>query len=88
MAEVITKVIIVSDKRTSIKLIYDEWEAIEDICKIENIKRNYLLEQIDLFKNENLSLSCAIRLFILTYFHHLSNNNPLSAIFTAIETIV
>lgn len=71
MAELANKVIFISNKKTSMRLATAEWNAIEMICKRENIKRNQLLELINNRKDSKLGLTCSVRLFTIIYFYHL-----------------
>lgn len=45
------------------RLANAEWEAIDSICKRENIKRNNLLEMINARKDAKMGLTCSVRLF-------------------------
>lgn len=47
------------------RLANAEWEAIDSICKRENIKRNNLLEMINARKDAKMGLTCSVRLFSL-----------------------
>lgn len=47
MTELSSKVIFIDKRKTSMRLANAEWEAIDSICKRENIKRNNLLEMIN-----------------------------------------
>lgn len=71
MPKFFNKVIFISQKKTSMRLTDIEWEAFETICKRENIKRNDLIEKIHDSKNNQLGLTCSVRLFTIIYFHHL-----------------
>lgn len=50
------------------RLANAEWEAIDSICKRENIKRNNLLEMINARKDAKMGLTCSVRLFSLISF--------------------
>ena len=69
MAILQSKVVLLENKKTSIRLAKEEWEAIDIISKKENIKRNSLIEQISIIKSNNISLTSSIRLFSLIYFY-------------------
>ena len=47
MTELSSKVIFIDKRKTSMRLANAEWEAIDSICKRENIKRNNLLAIIN-----------------------------------------
>lgn len=74
MPQLFNKVIFISHKKTSMRLATAEWEAVDIICKEENIKRNELIEKINQYKDPGLSLTCSVRLFTIIYFHTLLIN--------------
>lgn len=65
MTELSSKVIFIDKRKTSMRLANAEWEAIDSICKRENIKRNNLLEMINARKDAKMGLTCSVRLFSL-----------------------
>lgn len=69
MANLQSKIIVFENKKTSIRLASDEWDAVEYICKHENIKRNQLIELINSSKSPYLTLTSSIRLFSIIYFY-------------------
>ena len=69
MTQLINKVISLKNKKTSLRLAKDEWEAIDIICKNENIKRNYLIELINETKSHHITLTNSIRVFTIIYFY-------------------
>lgn len=96
MAKLFSKVITFSNKKTSMRLAVGEWEAIDTICKRENIKRSKLFELINAKKDNKLALTSAVRLFSIIYYHQLfadrqqdlpekANQSP---IFDAIKGII
>ncbi len=93
MTQLSNKVIFINKHKTSMRLANAEWEAIDSICKRENIKRNNLLEMINARKDSKMGLTCSVRLFSLIYYYHLStentkDNNFTSPIFNAIKGII
>ncbi len=97
MAELCSKVIFISKHKTSMRLATAEWEAIDNICKRENIKRNNLFEMINARKDAKMGLTCSVRLFSIIYYYHLLTgpqqgyaNSTLASdpIFDAIKGIV
>lgn len=96
MAKLLSKVITFSNKKTSMRLASSEWEAVDTICKCENIKRNKLLELINAKKDSKLALTSAVRLFSIIYYHQLFANHQQdsseranqSPIFDAIKGII
>ncbi|MBR5599229.1 MAG: ribbon-helix-helix domain-containing protein [Alphaproteobacteria bacterium] len=77
MAKLTSRVIIFENKKTSIRLAEEEWDALSLICQKENIKRNNLLELINQTKNKEITLTNSVRLFSIIYFYneliHLQN---------------
>lgn len=57
MTELSSKVIFIDKRKTSMRLANAEWEAIDSICKRENIKRNNLLEMINARKDAKMGLT-------------------------------
>jgi len=96
MAQLSSKVIFVNQHKTSMRLAAAEWEAIDLICKRENIKRNKLIELINSKKDARIGLTCSVRLFSLIYLHNLivkyqknyTEGQQSSPIFEAIKGIL
>ena len=98
MTELSSKVIFIDKRKTSMRLANAEWEAIDSICKRENIKRNNLLEMINARKDAKMGLTCSVRLFSLIYYYRLLTKEPMpragssadasSPIFEAIKGII
>ncbi len=70
MTNLISKIIPLNTKKTSIRLAKPEWDAIEIICKKENIRRNYLIELLEQNKNPKINLTNSIRLFSIIYLYN------------------
>lgn len=68
MTKLINKVVMINDRRTSIRLCHKEWEALEEVCDIEKITKNDLLSLIESGKHNSLGLTYSARLFIIEYF--------------------
>ncbi len=68
MTKLINKIISLHKRRTSMRLADSEWEAMDEICRFENISRNKLLEFVEQCKDKDLGLSCCTRLFLLSYY--------------------
>ncbi len=68
MTRLINKVVIVNDRRTSIRLCHKEWEALDEVCDMEKITKNDLLSLIENGKRNSLGLTYSARLFIIEYF--------------------
>ena len=94
MASLSNRVISIYNRKTSMRLAPAEWEAIDTICRRENIKRKKLFELIDANKDEKMGLTSSVRLFSLIYYRksflrqmtsYASRSSP---IFEAIKGIV
>jgi predicted DNA-binding ribbon-helix-helix protein len=97
MVQLINKVIVISNKKTTMRLAKAEWDALDSICQQENIKRNFLIDMINQSKNKNMGLTCCVRLFSVIYFYHSlikkqyiynNNENQITPIFDAINSIM
>lgn len=93
------RVISITHKKTTMRLTDAEWDAFNIVCQKERIKRNYLLEQINTYKNPEMNLTCSVRLFTTIYLFELSSEKkethhkpsrlkPANAIFAAIRSII
>ncbi len=67
------KVISIYNRKTSMRLAVEEWNALDDICLREHIKRKKLLELLNDAKDPAFGLTCFVRLFITAYMHRLAN---------------
>ena len=99
MAKLLTKIITVKNRKTSMRLAKDEWEALELICAKESIKRDSLIELIETYKNSQIALTSSVRLFSTVYLYNLQverdtpnyasvKRNSSSPIFNAIKSIL
>lgn len=70
MTKLINKIISLNNRRTSMRLADSEWDALREICELENMSRNRLIECIERAKDQKLGLSCCTRLFILAYYRN------------------
>lgn len=75
MPKLINKIISINNRRTSMRLCNLEWNALNEICELENISRNRLLEAIENDKPSNLGLTYATRLFMVEYYRNASHVN-------------
>ena len=55
------------------RLCAEEWNALNYICKKENIHRNILIERLDSIKTKNIGLTSLTRLFLLMYYQNMVN---------------
>lgn len=78
MVDLISKVITISKRKTSVRLAQAEWNALDEISKTENVKRNNIIDMINQNKNDTISLTCGIRMFIIVYFNQLLENYQLN----------
>lgn len=73
MTKLVNKVLFVNNRRTSMRLCLKEWEVLSEICKMEKISRNTLIERIENNRNCHLGLTYLTRLFIIAYYHNLAH---------------
>lgn len=73
MTKLMNKIIIINNRRTSMRLCMKEWEALYEVCKIENISKNHLIEMIEAQKSEALGLTYSTRLFLMSYFREAAS---------------
>jgi len=66
------RVITIYNRKTSMRLALEEWNAFDDICRREGLKRKKLLEIIETYKPSEIGLTCSVRLFTLAYMHKLA----------------
>ena len=64
-----SKVISLSDHKTTIRMTNLEWKILDHICDNEKIKRKHLIELIKNERSTNIGLTPAIRLFALVYLY-------------------
>lgn len=64
----ISRNITVLGKRTSVRLEPEMWRALKDIARRESCTIHDLCSLIALRKNENTSLTAAIRVFLMLYY--------------------
>ncbi len=72
-----TRTIVLSTRRTSVRLEEAYWEAIAQICQVENLSLAGLFDRLDLLKGDS-GLTAFVRVFVITYFgswvYDLSDN--------------
>ena len=68
------RVISIYNRKTSMRLALEEWNAFDDICRREGLKRKKLLEIIEANKSQEIGLTCSVRLFTLAYMHDFAKN--------------
>lgn len=98
MSLLANRVVSIYRTKTSMRFAPAEWEAIDNICKQEQIPRKILFELIDLNHDEKMSLTAAIRLFAIIYYKNavqgLPKPNPddkeafVNSVFEAIKGII
>lgn len=62
-----------NNRRTSMRLCLKEWDALYEVCKIEKISKNHLIELIEADKSEALGLTYSTRLFLVCYFREAAS---------------
>lgn len=75
MASLSNRVITIHERKTSMRLAPAEWNAIETICKIENITRKKLFEIIEKNRNKNIGFTTSVRLFSIIYYRKSLSGN-------------
>lgn len=63
----ISKNVTVNGRRTSLRLEQVNWQALDDICKIEKVNLHTLCELIER-QRQGSSRTSAVRAFIVSYF--------------------
>lgn len=63
----------INSRRTSMRLCMKEWDALYEVCRIEKISKNRLIEMIEAHKSEELGLTYSTRLFLVTYFREAAS---------------
>ncbi len=73
MTKLMNKIVMLNNRRTSMRLCFKEWEALYEICKIEHISKNHLIEMIEAHKDNRLGLTYYTRLFLMSYFREAAS---------------
>ncbi len=71
MSTLVNKNVMVDGRRTSMRLEPEMWQALQDICRLENIKIGRICTMVNKRKGES-SLTSAMRVFIISYFRALA----------------
>ena len=95
MTKLMNKIIMINNRRTSMRLCLKEWDALYEVCKIEHISKNHLIEMIEAQKENTLGLTYSTRLFLMSYFReaaseegHKKAGHGLSANYGAIDNVL
>lgn len=75
MTRLMNKIILINNRRTSMRLCRKEWDALYEVCKIERISKNHLIEMIEANKSEILGLTYSTRLFLVAYFREAASED-------------
>jgi len=67
MSTLINKNVMVGGKRTSMRLEPEMWDALNDICRYENLKTSKICTLVNQ-RRSGASLTSAMRVFIISYF--------------------
>ena len=68
MATLSNRAITIYNRKTSIRLAPAEWDALDYICKKENISRKNLFELIEFNHDKKIGLTPSVRLFMIIYY--------------------
>lgn len=68
----VSRNVVVSGRRTSIRLEPEMWDGLKEICQRERSSIHQVCTSASLQKKENTSLTAAIRVFVMRYFRDAS----------------
>lgn len=68
MTKLLKRIIIINQRRTSMRLCQEEWNALDDICRTEKNNRNTLIGLLENIPDRKLGLTYLTRLFMLMYY--------------------
>lgn len=74
MTKLINKIIMINNRRTSMRLCMKEWDALYEVCKREHISKNHLIELVEAHKTDTLGLTYSTRLFLMSYFREAASD--------------
>lgn len=64
----VSRNVVVSGRRTSVRLEPEMWEGLREICQRERSTLHQICTSVSLQKQEDTSLTAAIRVFVMRYF--------------------
>jgi len=67
VSSTISRNVVVNGQRTSMRLEPDEWEALAEICRLENLSTNQLCSRVAESRSEK-AFTSGLRVFMLNYF--------------------
>jgi len=67
MSRLITRTVAAPQDRTSMRLEPEFWDALDEICRRENVSLGLLIRRIDQRRDRG-SRTSAVRVFVLLYF--------------------
>jgi predicted DNA-binding ribbon-helix-helix protein len=67
-SSLVSRNVTISGKRTSIRLEPDMWDGLNDICRRERSSVHQICTSVSLQKNDQTSLTAAIRVYAIQYF--------------------
>ncbi len=82
MTKLVNRVLLINNRRTSMRLCLKEWEVLAEICKLEGLSRNALIEIIENNNHSSLGLTYMTRLFVISYLYEaakISSGNKSSS---------
>lgn len=68
----VSRNVVVSGRRTSVRLEPEMWESLREICQRERSTLHQICTSVSLQKIEETSLTAAIRVFVMRYFRNAS----------------
>ena len=74
-SSLVSKNVTISGRRTSVRLEPEMWAALKEISEREQCSVHDICSLISLRKNENTSLTAAIRVFLMLYFRASSTED-------------
>ena len=72
MGTLVARNVRVGELRTSMRMAPYMWEALDEICKREEITRSDFVTRVDAYRSDEGSLTDAVRVAILAYFRKLA----------------
>ena len=77
MAESQTRNVVISGRRTSVRLEVPFWSALEEIIEQEGVALNVFMTRIDEVRHPELNLTSAVRVFVLSYLAAIARSHGL-----------
>ncbi len=68
----VSRNVVVSGRRTSVRLEPEMWDGLREVCQRERSTLHQICTTVSLQKQEETSLTAAIRVFVMRYFRNAS----------------